>query len=89
MALSDVILVFLRFPISNQDLSYNVCLQLCLVTELTILGCTDAEFDSLEKEPRGYVIPSVLMRARGLSAKREVSWGPLLREVVVAECLLD
>jgi len=34
-----------------------------------------------EKETRGYIISNVLMRARGLPAKRE----PLLQEVIAAE----
>lgn len=42
-----------------------------------------------EKESRGYVVSRALMRACGLPAKREVSWGPLLQEVAAAERLLD
>lgn len=42
-----------------------------------------------EKESRGCVISRALMRARGLPAKREVTRGPLLQEVVAAEYLLD
>lgn len=36
-------------PTRNYKLSYSVCLRLCLVTELTVLGFMDAGFDLLGK----------------------------------------